>query len=239
MLEGQSIAILVPAYNEAPRIGQVLQVISSIPFVDEVVVIDDGSRDGTAQVARKFPVEIIQLPFNSGKAAALTEAIWAKNTSDLYLCLDADLIRLKEEHLLALIEPLIHDAETVMSIGIFKAGRSSSDFAQKLCPILNGQRALRGDWIRSLPDFSWVRFGVEVFLTRFARDFKAKIAMVPLWGITHYHKEEKYGPVLGFYHRLKMYVEVARAYLLYENEMKGTVRVVEEKREEEKIYARV
>lgn len=240
MVDGNSITALVPAYNEAPRIGKVLQVICQTSFIDSVVVIDDGSGDDTAGQARKYPVEVIQLPVNSGKASALIEAIRSNHQSDVYLFLDADLIELKEEHIKALVDPLITDSQVDMSVGLFKGGRKSSDLAQKLCPILNGQRALRGEWIRSLPDFSWARFGVEVFLTRFARDFHAQVAMVPLWGITHFHKEEKYGPLLGFYHRVKMYVEVSRAYLIYENKVKDSIQIVAETvKNEEEAYARV
>ena len=92
----------------------------------------------------------------------------------------------------------------------YSKGRGSTDLAQKVCPILNGQRAVRGTWIRRVKDFSWSRFGVEVFLTHFVRDFGGQVEMVPLWGISHYHKEEKYGPFLGFYHRIKMYFEYLR-----------------------------
>lgn len=239
MLEGHSISALIPAYNEAQRIPGVLDVLCRSQFVDNITVIDDGSKDNTAGEARRFPVNVIQNRTNRGKAAALIEGIRHTRSSDIYIFLDADLIRLQEEHLTALVEPLSCNFHLDMTVGIFKGGRGASDLAQRLCPILNGQRALRGEWVRNLPDFSWARFGVEVFLTRFARDFEAKVAMIPLWGISHYHKEEKYGPIWGFYQRVKMYYEVTRGYLLYESHIKIPDKVCNERREEEKAYARV
>jgi len=231
MLDGQSITVLIPAYNEAPRIGRVLEVVCTADFVDQVVVIDDGSQDDTASVASRFPVLVLRHPRNFGKGKALVSGIRETKDSDIYLFIDADLLHLQKEHLLALAEPLVRYPFLDMTIGVFKGGRGSSDLAQRFFPILNGQRAVRGKWVRNLPDFSWTRFGVEVFLTKFAHDTAVNIEMVPLWGLAHYHKEEKYGPFLGVYHRLKMYVEIFRTYLFYEGHIQKDPKVVEEKEE--------
>jgi glycosyltransferase involved in cell wall biosynthesis len=237
MLETQTVTVIIPAYNEAIRIPKVLEVVCRNDFIDRVVVVDDGSHDGTSEVAQRFPVEVIRHARNQGKGKALVSGIRRYPESDLYLFLDADLIHLRDEHLLALAEPLVRYPFLNMTIGVFKGGRGSSDLAQKIFPILNGQRAVRGSWVRELPNFSWTRFGVEVFLTKFAYDSAANVEMVPLWGLAHYHKEEKYGPFMGFYHRVKMYVEIFRAYALYENKVRIPEKVVDEK--EARHYVRV
>lgn len=237
MLETQKITVVVPAYNEAARISQVLKVTCDTDFVDQVIVIDDGSRDKTFEVTRRFPVEVIRHSRNWGKGRALVSGIRRAPESDIYLFLDADLIHLQREHILALAEPLVRYPFLDMTIGVFQGGRSSSDLAQKIFPILNGQRGVRGNWVRNLPNFSWTRFGVEVFLTKFAQDYAANVEMVPLWGLSHYHKEEKYGPLEGFYHRIKMYLEIFRAYVLYERKIGIAEKVISEK--EEREYVRV
>jgi len=241
MLENQTITAIVPAYNEAPRLSQVLKVLKNLQFIDEILVIDDGSRDETARVSSKLGVEVLRHSKNKGKGAALVSGIRNKSESDIYLFLDADLIHLNEKHIYDLVKPIINNSSLVMTIGVFKGGRGSTDLAQNICPILNGQRAVRGAWIRSVKDFSWSRFGVEVFLTHFARDFGGQVEMVPLWGISHYHKEEKYGPFLGLYHRIKMYIEIIYAYLLYENKIKIKETVIPDRSLEKKDekYARV
>lgn len=241
MLENQTVTAIIPAYNEAPRLLKVLKVVTNVKFIDEILVVDDGSRDGTARIPSSMAVDVLRHPRNRGKGAALVNGVRKKSESDIYLFLDADLIHLHEEHLLALVKPIVYNPSIDMTIGIFKGGRGSSDLAQKLCPILNGQRAVRGKWIKNVKDFSWSRFGVEVFLTHFARDFGGQIEMVPLWGISHYHKEEKYGPILGLYHRIKMYFEIIYAYLLYESKIKMREKVVSDKPSEKKDekYARV
>jgi len=67
----EKILILIPAYNESMRIGPVLDEIAREAPGIPVMVIDDGSRDGTAQVARRHGAEVISLPFNSGYGVAL------------------------------------------------------------------------------------------------------------------------------------------------------------------------
>ncbi|MDI3543126.1 MAG: hypothetical protein PWP57_729 [Candidatus Atribacteria bacterium] len=228
MLESQKITILIPAHNEAPRLSKVLESVCKIEWVDEIVVIDSHSQDGTRDVARRFPVDVIYLDSDRGKGAALVEGIRRKKDSDIYVFLDADLVGLTEEHILALVNPLIEDQSLVMTIGVFEEGRKWGDLAQKLFPILNGMRGIRGKWVRSLPDFSWTRFGVEVFLTRLAQENKAGVKFLPLTGLAHYHKEEKYGPFLGFYHRVKMYIEIVQTLFLYKKRIENYPKLIGE-----------
>ncbi len=65
--------VVVPAYNEAGRIGQVLE--DLLRVAQSVVVVDDGSRDNTAQVAAQFPVWVLRHVVNLGQGAALQTGI--------------------------------------------------------------------------------------------------------------------------------------------------------------------
>ena len=83
------ISVVVPAYNEAGRISSVLRPVIASQWVDDVIVVDDGSDDGTADEARLFSVRVATLPKNSGKAAALDHGVsLAKNDtlSRLQVC---------------------------------------------------------------------------------------------------------------------------------------------------------
>ena len=63
--------VVVPAWNEAESVGDVVRSIrTSVPDA-ACVVIDDGSRDGTADVARKAGARVIRLPFNLGVGGAM------------------------------------------------------------------------------------------------------------------------------------------------------------------------
>jgi glycosyltransferase involved in cell wall biosynthesis len=72
MLDGQRVAVVVPAHDEARLIGRTVR---SIPdWVDDVVVVDDGSSDGTAQVVQGLGaprVRLVRHPHNRGVGAAL------------------------------------------------------------------------------------------------------------------------------------------------------------------------
>jgi|SRR5579863_1989154 len=67
------ICALIPAFNEAPHIAKVVE--QARQHVAEVVVIDDGSGDGTAEIARAAGARCLQMPANRGKASALRAGI--------------------------------------------------------------------------------------------------------------------------------------------------------------------
>jgi glycosyltransferase involved in cell wall biosynthesis len=88
---------LIPAFNEAPYIADVVR--RSRQHVEEVVVIDDGSSDGTAGIARSAGATCLQLPKNRGKASALRAGIaYARDRSFTYVVtLDGDGQHLPED----------------------------------------------------------------------------------------------------------------------------------------------
>jgi glycosyltransferase involved in cell wall biosynthesis len=88
---------LIPAFNEAPYIANVVE--RARQHVEEVVVIDDGSGDGTAEIARAAGATCLQLPRNCGKASALRAGIaFARNHNFSYvITLDGDGQHLPED----------------------------------------------------------------------------------------------------------------------------------------------
>lgn len=63
--------LIIPAYNEAATLAQVLSEVSLAETGCEVVVIDDGSQDATAAIAERAGAQVIRHPFNLGYGAAL------------------------------------------------------------------------------------------------------------------------------------------------------------------------
>ena len=63
--------LVIPAYQEAERLGAVLEAVARAGVECEVVVIDDGSRDATAEVAARAGARVLRHPFNLGYGAAL------------------------------------------------------------------------------------------------------------------------------------------------------------------------
>ena len=201
------ISVVVPAYNEAGRISSVLRPVIASELVDDVIVVDDGSDDGTADEAKLFPVRVVELPKNKGKAAALDHGVsLAKN--DTFLFLDADLVGLTTAH----VDKLIHRYQEMnldMAVGVFVNGRKKTDIAQKINPYASGQRVLtRKQWDRAkqcVEEVEEVDFGIEIALSRLAAKENWAQEYVKLEGVTHVLKEEKRGFKRGMIDRFKMY----------------------------------
>lgn len=210
----KSVAIIIPAYNEAPRIGAVLDVVCSYPREKRIVVVDDGSKDATYEAAKNYDVEkIIRHDRNLGKGAALQTGIDYIKDSPLWLFIDADLINLDHHHLDQLLFPLEEDSRVGMTIGMLVSkSKKNVNLAQKYFSILNGQRGLANFFVKSLPSLAWARFGVEVFLSNIAKLNNVPVVEPVLNNVTHYTKEEKYGFIYGFPYRLRMYKECLYAY---------------------------
>jgi glycosyltransferase involved in cell wall biosynthesis len=92
------VAVVIPAYDEADRVGATVTAAVALPDVDTVIVVDDGSRDGTGGVAREAGASVLRHARNRGKAAAMetgAEAVRLLDQRDgasrLLLFLDADL----------------------------------------------------------------------------------------------------------------------------------------------------
>jgi glycosyltransferase involved in cell wall biosynthesis len=203
------IDIIVPAYNEQERIPKVLEAICPIGWVNQVIVVDDCSTDETSKVARSFPVKLISHLKNSGKGAALQSGIKASQ-AEILVFIDADLTGLRAKHLETLVKPLLSQPKLAMTIGCFTKGRISTNLSQRIAPILNGQRALKREFIDLLPDLSPFRFGVEVFLSKYALKLKLKTLNVSLEGLAQVLKEEKNGFWRGVAYRCQMYYQIIK-----------------------------
>ena len=210
MAEGRKVAVIVPAKNEAARIGAVLRAIMRCRVVNEIIVVDDGSEDDTAAVASAFPnVRVIRLAVNQGKAAAMWEG--AKSTrAGVLTFIDADLGGLRSEHIERIIRPVLTD-QCDMCVGIFRGGKVWSDAAQRVTPNLSGQRAVKRELFEAVPDVSELRMGIEAALTRVAKRRKARVLRVELRGVSNCYKEKKLGLVKGAAARLRMYGEITQA----------------------------
>lgn len=87
------LSVIVPVYNEKNTIEEILKRVQSVNLADELIVVDDGSVDGTGQVLKGLAstqLHLVTHPQNLGKGAAVRSGILAAK-GDLILIQDADL----------------------------------------------------------------------------------------------------------------------------------------------------
>ena len=140
------VSIIIPAYNEeksiSDQIARVKSVMDKTDWKYEVIVVDDGSTDDTAEVAAKLPVDLISLPRNSGYGAALKTGI-SKAAAEYIIFIDADGTYPAEE-----IPPMLSEMDKYDMVVGARVGKNAQIplvrkpakwFLQKLASYLAGQ----------------------------------------------------------------------------------------------------
>ena len=229
MSKALRVCALLPAYNEAERIAVTLGALRARPEIGEIVVLDDGSTDGTANRAREAGASLVLTQKNSGKGAALRAAYaTARDLGDVFLLLDADLGASAGEAV-KLLPPLAR-GEADMTVGMLPpdpdfaaTGRSGGrGFVVRLArwgiqrrtgrtftQPLSGQRAVRREVLEALGGTFAPGFGVEVDLT--VRAIRAGFRVQEVE--TGFRHKVTGGDWPGLRHRARQFRDVARIVL--------------------------
>lgn len=206
-IRSRGVSAIVPAFNEEKTIDAVLSVLVRSHDIDEVIVVDDGSTDRTAERARAAGARVLRQD-NQGKSAAMRAGSRAA-LSPTILFVDADLTGLNEQHVSRLIEPVLRGSAR-MAIGLRDRGPFWNWCMATILPKIGGERAVsRRDFFEMARDAEG--FGIESAMNAYCRKRRLSVSLVPLSGVMHTLKEKKYGIVRGLIVRFKMIYDVIRA----------------------------
>ncbi|PIQ77329.1 hypothetical protein COV82_05085 [Candidatus Peregrinibacteria bacterium CG11_big_fil_rev_8_21_14_0_20_46_8] len=208
------VTAIVPTYNEAERIHEVLKVLTAYPHFTEIIVVDDGSTDDTEQVVKKFPVRYVQHTKNMGKGRAMDFGV-QETKSDIIFFVDADVKGLTHDVITQIIEPVLHE-KVDMFIGMRNRKIYYVHRILAFVPLLGGERAVTKELWEKVPQYYKHRFRVEAGLNFYARYYGKDFEYKVFRGLSQRIKEKKYGFVKGFLQRIAMFYNLLSAQLRLE-----------------------
>lgn len=200
---------IIAAYNEEQTIAGVIEALQGSPLIHEVIVVSDGSTDGTAAVVAGFPdVKLIRLARNQGKGRAMRHGVEAAS-HDLLFFVDGDMLDITESHIESLVGPVLR-GECDMNVGVRHRGpiRNFLHLKASVGPILSGIRAMRAAVFHAVPVVYMQRFKIELALNYFCRHRGFRQRNTVIRGLGHVIKEHKRGLLDGLTSRGAMIREV-------------------------------
>jgi glycosyltransferase involved in cell wall biosynthesis len=206
-------AAVIPAYNEASTVGEVVEVALRAALIDEVVVVDNASTDDTAEVAAKAGarVETCTIP---GKGQAMASGV-AATDAPVIVFLDADLVGLVPGHVDRLADAVL-SGRAGMACGLFDRGPALNGLFLRVLPILTGQRGLRRDIFEGLHHKDQRGWRIEAALNSRCKELAAPVEAFVCDGLWHRTKEEKYPSAFeGFMRKQGMLITAVAAYAGY------------------------
>lgn len=127
------LSVLIPVYNEKGTIKEMLHRVKSVDLEKEIIVVDDGSTDGTSEILREIKekdIKILSHSRNMGKGAAIRTGLKQVN-GDIVIIQDADLETDPEDYH-RLLEPIIRGKAQVVYGSRFLKGAKGKSFLRYL-----------------------------------------------------------------------------------------------------------
>jgi len=211
------LSIVVPAYNEADTLPDIVARLLNVPEAGEIIIVDDGSTDGTSEIADQLAlgqprIRVAHHQVNAGKTQALKTG-FALTTGKIVIVQDADL-EYDPREICHVIAPIVEGHADVVFGSRFLVRKASRvlyfyhyignkllTFLSNLCTNINMTdvetcyKAFRGDVIRNMTITS-TRFGFEIEVAAKLAKLGVVIYEVPIsyYGRT-YEQGKKIGPM--------------------------------------------
>jgi glycosyltransferase involved in cell wall biosynthesis len=203
-----TIDVVIPARNEAPTVAQVVAACRACDYAREVIVVDDGSTDDTAELAAAAGAKVIRRPPEaSGSKAHAMEAGVAASDAEAILFVDADCIGLRGDHLDAICRPFV-EGRAVMSIGWFDYG-IWNPLVLRLAPTTGERIIPRWVW-DAIPPSKLDGYTIEVMINEVIAERRLPTTSRIMRGVGHRTKRDKLGRLEGTVETGRMFWQIVR-----------------------------
>src|SRR3989344_3030338 len=233
MTKCRKLSVIIPCYNEKTTIKKILAEVNTVKLgttKKEIIIVDDGSTDGTREILKKLAtndkkIKLLFQKTNQGKGAALKRGI-LETTGDVVVIQDADLEYDPRDYK-NLLYPIERGPADVVYGSRFKGGEPhrmiyyrhqlANNFLTMLSNLFTGlnlsdietcYKMFRGDLIRELAKkLKAKRFGFEPEITARVAKSGARVYEI---GIAYYGRSKEEGKKIGLKDGLKAIGEIIR-----------------------------
>ncbi|MFA6489281.1 MAG: HAD-IB family phosphatase [Candidatus Micrarchaeia archaeon] len=193
----ERVSVIIPCFNEARTLGAIIEESKKCWMTKEIIVVDDGSSDGTAAVAQEFGAHLVRHGKNMGKGVAIMSGARAAKNSVLVF-IDGDLEDFSHESISTLAGPVLkNEARFCKATFGRESGRVTELVAKPLLGLvypesrlsqpLSGQFCIRKELLLSL-DVS-LDWGIDISIVLSALKKGEKIAEADIGELRHKHRE--------------------------------------------------
>ena len=203
-----TVDVIMPARDEAPTVSENVAVARESQYVRDVILVDDGSTDGTGDLAVAAGAKVITLEGSEGSKAHAMAAGVAGSDADAFLFVDADCTGLTGAHLDAICEPFL-EGRAVMSLGAFDYGRFWNPMVLRWPP-LSGERIIpRWVW-DAIPPHKLDGYTIEIRINEVVTERRQPVVTRTMKGVYHRTKRVKFGRWEGVRGTVAMYRELLK-----------------------------
>nr|WKN35440.1 glycosyltransferase family 2 protein [Tunicatimonas sp. TK19036] len=188
------ITLLIPCFNEGGRILKVLEKMTAIPEIDQIICIDDGSTDTTAQkITENYDIEVLRLPQNVGKSAAVRLGLASTENEWVFLC-DADLCQINIKEFRIACQHIKNDMADMIILRRMKAPWFVKFDRGDI--LFSGERILKTNDLKAVLKKEVENYQLEIAINQWMLDRNKKVYWLPS-SVVNTYKFQKLGLVKG------------------------------------------
>jgi glycosyltransferase involved in cell wall biosynthesis len=197
-----TIDVVIPARNEVTTVADVVSAARGCRYAREVIVVDDGSTDGTAEVALAAGAKVVRRETGTGSKAKAMELGVAATDAEAILFCDADVVGLTATHLDDICRPFL-EGRAAMSVGWFDYGMLNP-LVRRLPPTSGERIVPRWVWDSVHPE-KRTGYSIEIMINEVIAEGRLPTTVRIMPGVYHRTKRHKMGLRRGYRETWRMF----------------------------------